>query len=103
MEKDNFLEKLYQITNKIVEEAERNSSSLQQVNIDEYLASLNTPEKQLNKDFFLSVLGPLESLEFALRRNERHMHVAVARFMEVINALHEKKYFLINLHLSYPL
>ena len=93
MKKDNFLEKLYQITNRVVEETEKNSNSLQQVSIDDYLASLNAPEKQQNKDFFLSVLGPLESLEFALRRNERHMHVAVARFMEVINALYEKKCF----------
>lgn len=88
--KDNFLDKLYLISNKTLE-------TLNKVKIpeglvlQEYLTSLQSPENVERKNFLLDMLNIIDSLEVSMKKKERHLHVAVARLMEALNLFYEKR------------
>jgi len=61
----------------------------------EFLA--NVAQNESSKEFMLEFLKIVETFYGAMERKERHLHVAVARLMESINYLFNKKYFCRNI------
>lgn len=92
--KDGVLERLYQTSNNITQEFAKHNDKLANLSFNQFLENLNKPENKKKKVFFTEMLEILNTFEIALKRKERHLHVAAARMMEGINLLNENKYLI---------